>query len=108
MFVTGLWVQQWTLTTTVLKMKLPVIKRWTEPELERLEELYFDPSRFSQNVIAEKLGRPQGSVAVMIQKLELNRGSKRKQRRPERGTIIHPKPGVTVHIGNYGRWENRK
>jgi hypothetical protein len=79
-------------------------RQWTSDEDAYLEEA-FATTTFEG--MAQHLNRSLGSVTSRCGVLRLSKMEIRKQNsltvEGARGTISHPKPGVTVHIGRYGK-----
>jgi hypothetical protein len=78
-------------------------RQWTIDEDRYLEEA-FATTAFEG--MAQHLNRSLGSVTSRCAVLRLSKMKVRKQNSTfegSRGTISHPRPGVTVHIGRYGK-----
>jgi hypothetical protein len=80
-------------------------RQWTPEEDAYLEE-NFATSFFKE--MAAHLNRTLASVQSRCVILNLNKADIRRSNKSDviegaRGTIYHPRPGVTVHIGRYGK-----
>lgn len=79
-------------------------RQWTSDEDAYLEEV-FATTTFEG--MAKHLNRSLGSVTSRCAVLKLSKMEVRKSNRDSiegaRGTITHPAPGITVHIGRYGK-----
>lgn len=72
-------------------------KPWTPEEDAELMRL---SKTMMQKEVAEVMGRPKGSIASRMARLDLHR-QKEEAAKSRIGTIIRPREGVLVHYGKF-------